>query len=154
MLAYLLSYGPCSIAKLLRVFGFKKSTLTSILDRLVTRGFTSREVCPTDRRSFMIGLTSTGRTIAAEIRRQVEELEAEITRLVGPRHIAGFERVMQAIATITAVEVRDQQPPTTPETPRSSAANRGQRAFSPGTSSGSDHAGSENPEPKHRKGNR
>ena len=43
LLSYLLGYGPCPITELNRVFGFKRSTATSILDRLETRGLVMRK---------------------------------------------------------------------------------------------------------------
>ncbi|MDP7472914.1 MAG: MarR family transcriptional regulator, partial [Vicinamibacterales bacterium] len=57
-----------SIRDLQRVLGHKPSTLTSILDRLVARGFVTREPGRTDRRSFDVKLTRTGASPAAAIR--------------------------------------------------------------------------------------
>jgi DNA-binding MarR family transcriptional regulator len=106
LLAYLLSYGPCPIAELRRVFGHKKSTLTSMLDRLVDRGLAVRELHPEDRRSFLIGLTPAGRRTARQVRSAVEALEREIARRIDEDDLAGFRRVMDAIAAVTAVELR------------------------------------------------
>jgi DNA-binding MarR family transcriptional regulator len=106
LLAYLLSYGPCSVGQLLAVFGHKKSTLTSILDRLEDRKFVLRTVNPQDRRSFLVALTEAGGAAAQRIRSQLETLETEIASLVSERSLTGFNRVMQAIATVTSYEPR------------------------------------------------
>jgi len=107
MLTYLLSYGPCPVGELLRVFGHKKSTLTSILDRLESRRYLVREVHPADRRSFLVTLTPAGRQVAGLVRQIIEGLEDRLLRRVAPADLSGFQRVMAAIATETAVELRD-----------------------------------------------
>ena len=111
LLSYLHSYSPSAIGELLRVFGLKKSTLTSMLNRLVERGLVTREVNPEDRRSFLIGLTPAGSELAQRVNRPVDELEEEIGKRVGDEELRGFDSVMSAIAEATAVEVRESQPP-------------------------------------------
>ncbi len=54
VLAELHRHGPTQIAALHREFGHKRSTLTSILDRLERRKLIRREPNPDDRRSFVI----------------------------------------------------------------------------------------------------
>ncbi len=107
MLAYLLSYEPCQVGELLRVFGHKKSTLTSILDRLESRRYLVREVHPADRRSFLVALTPAGRQVAGLVRQIIEGLEDRLLQRVTPADLSGFQRVMAAIAAETAVELRD-----------------------------------------------
>ena len=60
LLTYLGGYAPASVVELVRVFGMKQSTLTSMLDRLERAGLVRREVNPADRRSFLIHLTRAG----------------------------------------------------------------------------------------------
>src|SRR5258708_4839145 len=52
VLAYLALHVPCSINDLHRSFGHKRSTLTSLLDRLEGRGWTQRERNTHDQRSY------------------------------------------------------------------------------------------------------
>ena len=52
VLAELHRHGPTQIATLHREFGHKRSTLTSILDRLERRKLIRRELNPDDRRSL------------------------------------------------------------------------------------------------------
>lgn len=110
LLAYLRAYGPCPVSELARVFGLKRSTLTSMLDRLEGRGVLTRSVNPDDRRSFLVELSRRGDELAREVSGIVEELERRIDRRItsGDRH--GFEAVMTAIADATGVEVRPPRP--------------------------------------------
>ncbi|NNE44719.1 MAG: MarR family transcriptional regulator [Gemmatimonadetes bacterium] len=107
LVLYLGRYAPVTIAELHRVFGLKRSTLTSILDRLEKRNVIRREVCREDRRSFLVYLTPEGRRLARQVERPVAELEAGITRGVSPEDLAGFRRVMESIARATEVELRN-----------------------------------------------
>ena len=106
LLSYLYSYGPCAIAEIQRVFGHKRSTLTSILNRLAARGLITRAVHPKDRRSFLIALTGKGRRLARELRGHFHRLESRIQALLDKASMAGFHRVLSAIASVTKVEVR------------------------------------------------
>lgn len=107
MLSYTSLYGPCPPAELVRVFGYKPSTLTGMLDRLEEKGLLVRDPNPEDRRSFLIRVTGEGTSIAARLRGQLEDFEAEVSDRVGPRAEKGFRAVMQAIGDITRVELRE-----------------------------------------------
>ena len=76
VLSFLSARGPCSIADVHHSFGHRRSTLTSILNRLEDRGLVAREIHPDDRRSYLLRLTREGRTLAAKARRTFERLEA------------------------------------------------------------------------------
>ena len=52
VLSHLSMRGPCSIADVHHSFGHRRSTLTSILNRLEDQGLIAREVHPDDRRSL------------------------------------------------------------------------------------------------------
>ena len=60
VLTYLRSYAPASIRDLVRVFGVKQSTFTSLLDRLERGGLVRRTINPDDRRSFLVHITDQG----------------------------------------------------------------------------------------------
>jgi DNA-binding MarR family transcriptional regulator len=107
---YLLAYAPCPMSELARVFGLKRSTLTSMLDRLEGRSILVRSVNPDDRRSFMVELSRGGKKLAREVSGMVTELERQIDRRVTPGDRRGFDAVMAAIAAVTEVEVRPQRP--------------------------------------------
>lgn len=106
LLSYLRPYGPARVSELVRVFGVKHSTMTSMLDRLVARGFVERKMNPDDARSFLIALTRKGQTMATKVNALVEELEREIDRRVTKEQLAAFNAVMDGIGEATKVEVR------------------------------------------------
>jgi DNA-binding MarR family transcriptional regulator len=107
ILSYLRSYAPCPISEIVRVFGLKGSTLTSILDRLEERGLITRQINPDDRRSFVIKLTRSGRRLADRIQTFVEQLEEHIHRRVTAKNLTGFKKVMSAIEEATQVRLRE-----------------------------------------------
>ena len=107
LLTYLRSYAPASIGELLRVFGIKQSTFTSMLDRLETAGLVRREMNPADRRSFLIHITDEGRARAEQSNRILLELEEAIRSRVSPRDVQGFHAVMRAVEEITQVRLRE-----------------------------------------------
>jgi DNA-binding MarR family transcriptional regulator len=80
ILAHLASAGVCTIAELHRALGHKRSTLTSILDRLTERKWLVRRTSESDRRSFVIALTPTGRVRARKVLRHLEALERELEK--------------------------------------------------------------------------
>lgn len=106
VLSYTTLYGPCPISELTRVFGYKPSTLTGLLDRLENAGLLVREPNAEDRRSLLIRVTPTGSNVATELRDRLEGLEAEVLERVAARDMAGFEKVMDALGDITHVELR------------------------------------------------
>lgn len=107
VLTYLRSYAPAAVGELVRVFGIKQSTFTSLLDRLEEAGFIRREVNPEDRRSFLVHISDEGREQAERINRRLEMLEDEIRSRVDARDVEGFRAVMGAIEEITRVQLRE-----------------------------------------------
>ena len=106
LLSYLASYAPCPVGDLRRVFGYKGSTLTSMLDRLERRGLITRGVRPEDRRSFLVELSDPGRQTARSVTRVVVDLEDDILRHLEPDDLEGFRKVMAAIAEATRVDAK------------------------------------------------
>jgi DNA-binding MarR family transcriptional regulator len=107
ILTYLDSYAPAPVGELVRVFGIKQSTFTSILDRLERAALIRRELNPRDRRSFLIHITEEGRLLAARLTQLLAALEAEIRDRADPRDVAGFHAVMHVVDEITRVTLRD-----------------------------------------------
>ncbi|HEX2205184.1 MAG TPA: MarR family transcriptional regulator [Longimicrobium sp.] len=107
VLTYLRGYAPAAIGELVRVFGIKQSTFTSLLDRLEADGLVRRETNPGDRRSFLIHITDEGVALAERLTRGLETLEAEIRARVAPRDVEGFHAVMAAVEEITRVRLRE-----------------------------------------------
>jgi DNA-binding MarR family transcriptional regulator len=107
LLTYLARYAPVPVGDLVRVFGHKQSTFTSILDRLERRGYLRRELNPKDRRSFLIHITDQGRALAERINGQLVEIEDQIRAQLGPYDLQGFKAVMAAIEQVTQVRLRE-----------------------------------------------
>lgn len=103
LLAQLASDAPCSIAELHAAFAHRRSTLTSILDRLAERRLIARGVNPADRRSFLVSLTPKGRALARAVKASLAELEARVLAAAPPEALAGFEQVTRALELAAAV---------------------------------------------------
>ncbi len=97
ILALLATSGPSTIAGLHRGLAHKRSTLTSILDRLAARGFVTRDVGASDRRTFVITPTAKGATVARRVHRHLAELEEAVARRVTADDVKGFLKVVSAV---------------------------------------------------------
>lgn len=98
ILGALADVGACSINDLHASFGHKRSTLTSILDRLEGRALIARAPHPESRRSVMIRLTTSGVDVARTVSALLQEIEDEVAHQVGGDDLAGFRRVIGALA--------------------------------------------------------
>ena len=79
----------------------RPSTLTSLLDRLIKRGYIERELDPADRRSFLISLTPTGRAVAQHGAAAIADIERQALAAVTPAQRAGFHTVINALTEVT-----------------------------------------------------
>jgi DNA-binding MarR family transcriptional regulator len=92
-----LDAGASTIAEVHRAFAHKRSTLTSILDRLEARQLILRTSDPRDRRTFVISLTARGRTVARRVARHLEAFEARVLASASQAEIRTFLRVLDAL---------------------------------------------------------
>ena len=106
IIAYIKRFGPCPMSELSRVFGHKKSTVTSMLDRLTEKGYISREVNPEDRRSFLLAVLPEGEAVAKAAGAVVERFERDVLAKVTEEEMAGFRAVLKAVSEVTQVDVR------------------------------------------------
>jgi len=97
ILALLATAAPATIAELHRGLAHKRSTLTSILDRLSDRGLITRDVGATDRRTFVITPTADGCRIAKRVLRHLADLEAAVGHRVTADEVKGFLKVVHAV---------------------------------------------------------
>src|SRR6185295_8266193 len=97
ILALLATSSPATITDLHRGLAHKRSTLTSILDRLDDRGFITREVGADDRRTFVITPTASGRAAARRIHRHLVDLEHAVGRRVTSGEVSAFMKVLSAV---------------------------------------------------------
>jgi DNA-binding MarR family transcriptional regulator len=97
ILALLATSAPATIAELHRGLAHKRSTLTSILDRLTERGLVTRTVGAEDRRTFVITPTAKGLQAAKRVHRHLADLEEAVARRVTADEIAAFMKVASAL---------------------------------------------------------
>lgn len=107
ILAQLARSAPATIADLHRGLAHKRSTLTSILDRLASRGLITREPGERDRRTFVIGLTPKGKRAAARVHDRLSALEAAVGRHVTTADVRGFLKVLAAVEEQAHAEARE-----------------------------------------------
>jgi DNA-binding MarR family transcriptional regulator len=95
----LLAHSPhrANVADLHRGLAHKRSTLTSILDRLARRGLVTRAVGQTDRRTFVVKLTAKGRRLAQRVQRHLSGLERAVVRRVKAADVRGFNKVVAVL---------------------------------------------------------
>ena len=94
ILCHLHEAGDCAIADLHRAFAHKRSTLTSVLDRLVERKLVTRAVSTDDRRSFVISLTTAGKKQAAKVHSLLADLEERVLRSGDRKSTADFQKLI------------------------------------------------------------
>jgi MarR family transcriptional regulator for hemolysin len=107
VLTYLRKYAPVPVGGLVRVFGLKQSTFTSLLDRLERAGLIRRELNPHDRRSLLVHITERGRELTARLNRLLDRLEDDIRARLRRPEVKGFHAVMAAVEDVTLVRVRE-----------------------------------------------
>lgn len=97
ILSHLAASGDATIAELHRALAHRRSTLTSILDRLAERQFITRESDPNDRRSFIVRLSAKGKAVATRVHRELAGIEEGALKGVsGPQ----FQSVVQVLRTL------------------------------------------------------
>ncbi len=97
ILSHLAASGDTSLAELHRTLAHRRSTLTSILDRLAERQYISRESDPQDRRSFIVRLSTKGKTVAARVHRELARIEEGALKGITGRE---FQFVVKALQTL------------------------------------------------------
>jgi DNA-binding MarR family transcriptional regulator len=118
ILAMLATHAPATIAELHRGLAHKRSTLTSILDRLAERGFITREVGTTDRRTFVITPTAKGLQVAKRVHRHLADLEEAVSRRVTPDEVKAFMKVVSAVEDEAHRRTHDKKEPPRPPRPQ------------------------------------
>jgi DNA-binding MarR family transcriptional regulator len=97
ILACLAASSPTSIGELHRALAHKRSTLTSILDRLVERELITRTVGETDRRTFMVALTPAGRRLANRVQGHLETLEKAVAERLQTGELDALVKALSAV---------------------------------------------------------
>jgi len=97
ILAHLASFGDSTISQVHQAFAHKRSTLTSILDRLDARGLITRITNPRDRREFIVRLTASGKPLAKRAYRELESIEKHALRHLNKKQLEGFAETLKAL---------------------------------------------------------
>ena len=97
ILSHLAASGDATIAELHRALAHRRSTLTSILDRLADRGWITRETDPNDRRSFIIRLSKSGKQVAGRIYGELARVEGQTLREVSRKDLRSVVAVLQSL---------------------------------------------------------
>ncbi len=97
VLAQLAAAGPQTIGELQRAFGHRRSTLTSVLDRLEQSRHVRRTVHERDRRTFTIAPTARGTRAGRRLLAELEAMERLALARVPPADAAAFWRVLDSL---------------------------------------------------------
>ena len=97
ILAHLHAHGDATVGELHRAFGHRRSTLTSILDRLAGRGLVTRESSERDRRTFVVRLTRPGHAAAAAAYERLRAIEAAAVAGLSKR---ALDALVDALAAV------------------------------------------------------
>ena len=100
-LANLADRGALNVRELSAETGTRATTLTGVLDRLENRGYLTRELDPTDRRSFRLPLTEAGQAVAGRVQSAVADLERDAATRLSATQIAGFHAVVAALQAVS-----------------------------------------------------
>jgi DNA-binding MarR family transcriptional regulator len=111
ILAQLIAASPQTIAQLHKGLAHKRSTLTSILDRLVQRGLITREVSADDRRTFLVRPTPAGRKVALRVHRHLSDLERAVCGRVTSKEVDAFLKVLSAVEELSRQSTRRAKKP-------------------------------------------
>ncbi len=104
VLVYLAQHSPAAINDLHHSFGHKRSTLTSLLDRLEERGWLTRAPHPTSRRMVLVQLTEAGLSAADQVSAALRALEARVLSHAGGEDIHAFLRVIHMLEEALSYE--------------------------------------------------
>jgi DNA-binding MarR family transcriptional regulator len=106
VMAHLVEKGASTVAELHRALAHRRSTLTSVLDRLEDRGFVRRSAAREDRRTFLVELTPAGRKAAVWVHGALADLERPALARVTATELALCVDVLDRIAATPARRAR------------------------------------------------
>lgn len=102
VLSHLAEHDEATVTEIHRTFGHKRSTLTSVLDRLEAKLLIERVVNAADRRSFIIKLTPNGRVAARRVQNWMRKLESDIERNLSEEQMEGLDAVGRSVSKLLA----------------------------------------------------
>ncbi|HEX7116718.1 MAG TPA: MarR family transcriptional regulator [Steroidobacter sp.] len=106
ILTHLIAAGPCTVGELHAAFAHRRSTLTSVLDRLAEKKLIAREPSEKDRRTFVIDLTAQGTALATRLHNHLRHLESRVLAAVSARDVKSFSALLAALEETLQAEER------------------------------------------------
>jgi DNA-binding MarR family transcriptional regulator len=100
VLAHLHATRAARVGDLHEEFGHRRSTLTSVLDRLEQRALITRAIDRSDRRGITVRLTNAGSTLAAKVFDVLSKYEASALKGFSVKEIAAFQKMLEAFSRI------------------------------------------------------
>jgi DNA-binding MarR family transcriptional regulator len=101
VLFYVAQHPGCHMGQVAKTFNVTLSAITQIVDRLVQKQLLTRVSNPTDRRVYILELTTEGKALVQELEKlQVEVLEPVLQRLSARDRdhlIKGLEKFVEAV---------------------------------------------------------
>lgn len=91
-----------SAGEVIKGLAVTKQAASQLIDTLVLRGYLERTVNPDDRRRMTIEPTERGRAAAKTVRAGVEEIDAELGRMLSADELAGLRVGLAALGEIKA----------------------------------------------------
>ncbi len=107
LLAALAERGAVSQRALSDITHVNRTIIVKLVDTLEARGWVVRERNPADRRSYALRLTPTGEAALADLSRDLDRAEAEITQALDPDQTQRLKkRLQQLLSDDPVLEVR------------------------------------------------
>jgi DNA-binding MarR family transcriptional regulator len=97
VLAYLAAHGSTPLSELHQSFGHRRSTLTSVVDRLERRELVRRSTHPDDARALVITPTNEGLGFGRRIAQLLRTVEQAVLDRCTPSDVRGFHRVIETL---------------------------------------------------------
>jgi DNA-binding MarR family transcriptional regulator len=104
VLAFLHPRAEARINEIHEAFGHRRSTLTSVVDRLEKRKLVERTSDPDDRRGVVVALTSSGAALSEDVFAALRSLESAALATFSKDQVATFVRVLDALTATVAAE--------------------------------------------------
>ncbi len=83
LISYVAEFGRTSQTRLADQLGIGRAAIGSVVDQLQTRGLVERQPNPSDRRVWLVAVTSAGRELATKVAEVDEVLRADLRRGIG-----------------------------------------------------------------------
>ncbi|MEO8025125.1 MAG: MarR family transcriptional regulator [Bryobacteraceae bacterium] len=94
ILVYLHDHGPATVGEVHSALSHKRSTLTSLLNRLDERRFAVRELHPGNRKTFLIRLTPSGKKAAAKVRSWLQRYEQKALAGLNGEQVESLRKIL------------------------------------------------------------